>query len=365
MSSDPLRTAQKDFRKGYYARVLSSLEPLSLSYRDSHQFFFLMGTSCLVTGDVGGAATYLRKAEQLNFRHSPTLAALAAVHVRRGETDKAIQLYLDILSREPGNRFARRALQFLKTNSDPERLAALAKSGKIAVLYPVPSPAIRLGYRFLPLVFVLVAVGGAGAVLLPRGVELIRNRAPSRPGLEQFLLTEGEKKNPVSTAGGFEYVLTEKEAIASFEKAKKLYTSWNDEAALVELNRILLSNAAPPLKTKAETLKGFIREPDFTNVRERYSYTDVARSPRLFDGVAVIWKGQASNVRESVNGIRFDLLVGYQDKKNLEGIANVDFPFLLRVPPGVPLEILGRVRPTEGGFRIEGIAVHELPEGRR
>ncbi|NJL26061.1 MAG: hypothetical protein HC902_13440 [Calothrix sp. SM1_5_4] len=111
-------------------------------------------------------------------------------------------------------------------------------------------------------------------------------------------------------------------------------------------------------------MKGFVREPDFTNVKERYSYSDVARSPGLFAGVAVIWKGQASNVRESGGGIQFDFLVGYQDKKNLEGIAAVLFPFSLRVPAGVPLEILGRIRPASEGFTVDGVAVHELREDR-
>lgn len=363
MVSDPLRKARKDFHKGYYSRVLSSLEPMTLSYRDSHLFYFLMGTSCLATGDVGGAATYLRRAEQLNFRHSPTLAALAAVHVRRGETDKAIQLYLDILSREPGNALAKRALLFIKSNSDPDRLAALVKSGGIAVLYPVPPAVHRFAARYLP-VFLAVILGAFLALtLVPRAVTLFQEASPGRAGLENFLLTEVERENPVAAAGGFEYVLTEREALSSFERAKKLFAAWNDEAALVEINRILLSNAAPSIKSKAETLKGFVREPDFTNIREKYTYSDVARSPRLFDGVAVLWKGQAGNVRDSGTGLQLDLLVGYQDKKNLEGIVAVTFAFPLRVAAGVPLEILGRVRPASEGFRLEGIAVHELRDG--
>ncbi len=363
MVSDPLRRARRDFAKGRYARVLSSLEPMTLSYRDSHLFHFLLGCSCLVTGDIGGASTYLRRAEQLNFRHAPTLAGLAAVHVRRGETDKAVQLYLDILGREPGNRFAQKSLAFLRTNSDPERLAGLVKSGGISVLYPVPSPVRAFTVRFLPaaLIAALALLGVYGiAVRLPG---ILRDRKPGREGLESFLLSKGERENPVVAAGGFEFVLTEGEARATFEKAKKLFSDWNDEAALVELNRILLSNAAPSIKSKAETLKGFIREPDFSNIKKKYTYGDVLRAPRLFDGVAILWKGQAGNVRESNSAVQFDLLVGYQDKKNLEGVVAVTFPYDLRVPAGAPIEVLGRVRAEEDGFRLEGIAVHELRDG--
>ncbi len=360
MSSDPLRKAQKEYRKGRYAHVLTQLEPLTLSYRDSHLFYYLMGTSCLFTGDIGGASTYLRRAEQLNFRHSPTQAALAAVHVRRGETDKAVQLYLDILGREPGDRFARKALSFLKSNSDSERLAALVKSGGISALYPKPSWILRIASRSGGLILAAAIAAAFIFFVLPPAVRTLRTVRPSRSGLDGFLLTATERDNPVVAAGTFEFVLTEKEALISFERAKKLFSAWNDEAALVEINRILLSNAAPSIKNKAETLKGFLREPDFTNVRERYSYSDVARSPRLFDGVAVLWKGQASNVREGEGGPSFDFLVGYHEKKNLDGIVAVTFRGSVRVTPGTPLEILGRVRPSAAGFRIEGIAVHEL-----
>lgn len=365
MAADPLRKAQKDFQKGYFSRVLSSLEPLNLSYRDSHQFYFLMGASCLVTGDIGGAATYLRRAEQLNFRHSPTLAALAAVHVRRGETDKAIQLYLDILSREPGNTFAQKSLLFLKSNSDPDRLAALIKTGGISVLYPIPSVIQRIAARYLLFLLVLILAVSAIFLLFPQVSLLVKKSTPSRPGLESFLLSDGERKTPVSASGEFQYVLTEREALASFERTKALFSAWNDEAALVEINRLLLSNAASSIKRKAEILKSFIRDPDFINVKERYSYSDVARSPMLFNEVAVIWKGQASNVREYGDGVQFDFLVGYQNKTNLEGIASVFFTFPLRLTVGVPLEILGRIQLAPEGFRVEGIAVHELREDRR
>jgi len=360
MSSDPLRKAQKEYRKGRYTRVLSQLEPLALSYRDSHLFYYLMGTSCLFTGDIGGASTYLRRAEQLNFRHSPTQAALAAVHVRRGETDKAVQLYLDILGREPGDRLALKALSFLKSNSDPERLLALVNSGGISALYPKPSWLSRLASRSGGLLLAAAFFAVFGLYVLPLTVRAIRDVPPSRAGMDGFQLTSTERDNPVMAAGSFEFLLTEKEAVSSFERAKRLFSAWNDEAALVEINRILLSNAASSIKNKAETLRGFIREPDFTNVKERYSYSDVIRSPNLFEGVAVLWKGQASNLREGEGGPAFDFLVGYHEKKTLDGIVPVSFQIPVRVSPGAPLEILGRIRLSAAGFRIEGIAVHEL-----
>ena len=362
MSSDPLRKAQRDFLNGNYSRVISYLEPLSLTYRDSHLFYYLLGASCLYTGDIGGASTYLHRAEQLNFRHAETLAALAAVHVRRGETDKAVQLYLDILEREPGNRFAKKALDFLKSNSGEEKIAKLASSGAIAALYPKPPALTRKIVRIGGSLVLVLIIVGALFFLLPNVVHKIGEANPSRDGLEAFTLTADEKDNPVTVQGEFKYVLTEREALSVFENAKRLFRTWHDEAALVELNRLLLSNASPSIKNKAETLKGFIKDPDFSSVKDRYAYTDVARDPHLFEGVAVLWKGSATNIQDEETGPRFDFLVGYQDRKRLEGVVTVQVAFPIRLTPGRPLEVLGRVRIIENGFEIEGLAIHELAE---
>lgn len=361
MASDPLRRARLDFQNGKYARVISYLEPLSLTYRDSHLFYYLLGSSCLFTGDIGGASTYLRRAEQLNFRHSETQAALAAVHVRRGDTDKAVQLYLDILEREPENRFALKALAFLRSNASPERLAQLTNSGAISYLYPKPPTTLRFIARTMLIIATLAIAVLALMFVVPSGLRAYRNAKPVRNGLESFLLSEEERKNPVSAAGNFEYILTEKEAVSAFQRAKDLFATWNDEAALVEINRLLLSNAAASIKTKAETLKGFAQNPDFTNVKERYDYSQVLRDPRLFDGVAIVWKGSAANVRDENTHPVFDFLVGYQDKKKLEGIVSVDFDFPLKVASGMPFELLGRVRVSGKSFKIEGLAIHALP----
>jgi len=362
MSYDPLRRAQRDFLHGRYTKVISLLEPLSLTYRDSHLFHYLLGASCLFTGDIGGASTYLRRAEQLNFRHADTLAALAAVHVRRGDTDKAVQLYLEILEREPGNRFAQKSLTFLRSNSDPVRISELTNSGDISVLYPKPPVSIKRKAHIFGVAALFIALASAVFFLSPKAIHAIKNAHPARAGIDDVKLTDQERKNPVTLEGGFEYVLTEKEAIASFERAKDLFRTWHDEAALVEINRILLSNAAPAIKNKAETLKSFVRIPDFTSVKDRYEYGEIARDPRIFDGVAVIWKGSAANIRDEEKGPSFDFLAGYQSKTKLEGIVPAHVSFPLTLPPGVPIELLGRIHPSGKSFMIEVIAVHELQE---
>ncbi|MGD9938306.1 MAG: hypothetical protein AB7T74_00750 [Clostridia bacterium] len=282
------------------------------------------------------------------------MIGLAAVLVRRGESDKAVQLYIEMLERNPSDRAARRALDFVRHCPDPTTLAGSGK--KIRSLYPLP-PA-----RFLPyaLIVLVIGLGILGWFLSPVLLDLIEDSRPSRPGIAEIVLSQSEKDNPVGSEGGFEIILAEKDALSTFESAKRLFNEYRDEAALVEVNRLLLSNASRQLKAKAEALARYAREPSFTSMPDRFVFADVNAFPRLYNDVAVIWKGLPANIVNLETGTNFDLLVGYHDKRKLDGIVAVRAPFELRLPPDRPVEVLARVKASSGGFILECVAVHEL-----
>ena len=57
-SKSPLQKARKWLAAGKYPKIISLLEPLVLEYRESFDFFFLLGTACLYVEDIGGAEAY-------------------------------------------------------------------------------------------------------------------------------------------------------------------------------------------------------------------------------------------------------------------------------------------------------------------
>ncbi len=67
--------------------------------------------------------------------------------------------------------------------------------------------------------------------------------------------------------------------------------------------------------------------------------------PALFEGCHVSWKGMATNVRPDAKTGRtaFDFLVGYQDKKRLDGLVPARISGA-EVPMDRPLEILAAIR---------------------
>jgi tetratricopeptide (TPR) repeat protein len=366
MARTALDRAEKLFKTGRYVELVSLLEPQVPVYRESHRFYFLLGSSCLRSGDPGGALTYLKRAEQLSPADHDTMLALAALEVRRGATQKAIEYYLRILEERPQDRKASACLAILRKEGSPEGVARLVESGRIERLYP----ARGLPRFAMPLAAALaIALALFLAWPLGRGaVESLSRARVTRPDVQAISLTGAESSSPVVTGGSYRYVLTEKQALESFERAKDRFQEYRDNAALIEINRLQNSNANEGIKAKAKSLRAFVGKPDFRTVKDAPSFAEVGREPWLFDGCSVIWKGMATNVRREQrsgkaasgrDSIAFDFLVGYQDKKKLEGIARAVIDDA-EVPVDRALELLAVIRAEGEGYTMDCQAVHEL-----
>ncbi|HUW69018.1 MAG TPA: hypothetical protein VMX33_02190 [bacterium] len=354
VARNPLEEAEGLYRRRRWADLINLLEPLTSVYRDNARFSVLLGAAYLHKEDVGGAWSCFRRAQSLDYRDPDAAYGLAAVSIRRGETDRAVQLYVEMLERRPRDRKARFGLDLVRTTKNHERAAS---SRRLRRLYPQPPR--RLGGLMIAALCVVVVIGAVrgGPVLL----DMMRNARPGRAGVSAVVLSPEEAAGPVGSEGGFEIVLTEKEAVATFDRAKRLFAEYRDEAALVELNRLLLSNATRQVKAKAQMLATYVREPSFLSMPDRYSYADVAANPQLYEGVGVVWKGLPANVVGSTTSATFDLLVGYHDKRKLEGIVQVQAAFALDLTPEGAIEVLARVKSSGGKkFYLECLAVHEL-----
>jgi tetratricopeptide (TPR) repeat protein len=359
MARTALDRAERLFSAGRDAEVISLLEPQVPVYRESPRFYYILGSACLRSGDLGGASAYLKRAEQLDPSGSDVTLALAALCVRKGETDKAVTAYLKVLDEHPADRRAKEALSLLRTEGSPERLTLLVQSGKVAKLYPHSGRATKR----IVIAIAAIAVAASAIALGPALLRLVHGLAkPARPEVAAVSLSESERSSPVTSGGSFTYVMTEREAIAAFERAKSLFQDYRDNAALVEVNRLLNSNASAAVKQKAASLKAFVGAPDFRTIRDIPAFADVAREAGLYDGCAVAWKGMAANIREDRGEIVFDFLVGYHDKKRLEGIISGSAQGI-PIPVDRPLELLAVIRVAGGKARLVCVAVHELVAG--
>jgi hypothetical protein len=168
---------------------------------------------------------------------------------------------------------------------------------------------------------------------------------------------------PVQTGGSYRYTLTRVEALDVYERALSQFTAYRDEAARVNLNRILESNAADGLKNKARIIISYMEVPGFDTFKrgDNVPYEEAVKDPLLYNEVYVIWRGIAANVVTTDTGTTFDFMVGYDTRTTLEGIVPVVFNMAIPVNVERPLEVLGRIIPAgpEGPIQLEGIAIHQ------
>jgi hypothetical protein len=360
---DPILTkAARLSKRKQYGAAIQILEPEVVRYHDSFRYYYLLASSCLYLGDFSGAFTYFKRARDIKMRDPSVLLGMAVLYLRRGDTARAIDFYLEVQELDPANIQAKRALEVIKKYGDPEMLEAWIENGKLSRLFPpLPKVPLTIGDLVLPAAALLVIA----ALSLGIFYKVKNPSAPKRSGFDLAALEREDRAEPVEVGGSYRYVLTRQQVLDTYDKALRLFTDRRDETSKVELNRILESNASESIKNKARILLSYTELPGFDNLQDRFSYAEVHQEPWLYRDCYVIWRGMAANVDMLEQGTIFQLLVGYDTRSALEGIVPVEFDISIPVDLDRPLEILGKVIPASNsesqgtGIILEGVAIHQ------
>jgi tetratricopeptide (TPR) repeat protein len=374
MSLDPILTkAARLLRRGKYDRAIKILEPEVNRYRGVFTYYYILGISYLYTRVFTVAFTYFKLARDVKMRDASTLLGLAVLYLRRGETDRAVDFYLEVQDQDEHNKIAKKALQLIRRYSGTDALSAWIESKKFSKLFPPlpPTPLTPGRFVFPILSFLGVLVLGSGILikvgLLPMPIAFTPKA--EREGFISSALEQAERDDPVQIDGSYRYILTTKQVFDTYSEARTLFTKYRDEASKVALNRLLESNASAAIKTKAQLLISYMDVPGFDTLKDRFTYGEVIKEPILYRNCHVIWRGMAANLEALQNTTSFNFLVGYDTRSTLEGIVPVTFNAAVAVNIEQPLEVLGRIMPisTEKGLgiRLEGVALHQpgLPLG--
>jgi hypothetical protein len=249
-------------------------------------------------------------------------------------------------------------MKIIRQYAGTEDLSAWVARGNLAKLYP---PVPRTGLPVKPVFLIIAGIAVATAAGIYLGVKNLP--VSQRGGMTASSLEKAELDNPVEMGGVYRYVLSGDEVIALYNKARELFNARRDEAAKRDLNRILESNAATPVKNKARLLKGYTEAPGFDTLKDRFTYAEVASDPLLYRDCHVLWRGSAANVRTGANMVSFDLLVGYDTRTVMEGAVSVELEFPSEINPVETLEVLGRVVPLAADkFKLIGTGIHQSPQ---
>lgn len=378
MGGNDLKKAYKLYRRGKYTQILQLLESQIFRYRQSFQFYYLLGMSCLYTGDFSGAESYLQRALSLKPGNKHALLGIAAVHLKQQKTSEALKDWFEVIDQDPKNRQANRGLAVVRRHADPDDLIAYTDSNKLYKLLPKEK---RVSTVTLIIVIAagLIAVGVLFYPLYAPAIEKVFTRKAQRPEIAELDLTvnsytaetsaeqaNGETATKTGEAAGqtaAQFQLSRKELKDAYDDVVRYFNRYEDNLAQREINRILLSNASKELKNKVSTLATYTREPGFDTLSHNFSYREVRNQPLLYRDCFVIWKGRVSNLQVGETSINFDLLVGYETEKVLEGIVPVQLDFAAHIDPAFPIEVLGRIRTENGNIRLQVNSIHQfIPE---
>jgi len=349
-----------------YEGALRILKAEEDRYYNSFNYCYLYAVICLHSGGFMEALDYFRRARQIKMKDPSTLLGLAVLYLKRMNTVQAVDYYLDVQESDPKNRIAKRALAVIRKHSDADALSEWLASEKLKKLYP-PIPVTALTIKKMAMYVVLLAVFFFAVIGLLSKLGVIGGpvkNSSSRPSAD-FVLSDEDKSAPVETGGTYKYILTRSEATGLYNKALSLFTSFRDEEAKKNLNRIFESNASEGLKKRARLLFDEASKvpPGFDNFKkgDNVTYAEVVKELAIYRDVYVIWKGMATNIEVTDDYTTFDFLVGYDTRTTLEGIVPVVFDKPVALNNERPLEILGKIEPTNSvsGFRLFGAAIHQ------
>ena len=326
-----------------FSNAIQTLNEKREVYEESFDFNYTLGLAFLYVGDTGSAAQCFDEARKIKINDENLLLAQAAIHLRRGNTDRAVQYYLDVLDLNPENAQAKRGLEFVRLHGDYEEICRWVDDGRIEILYP------QLGVnpkkiRALALALCCgVAVGILAVRLWPRDFS-----KSGRADLSSLVLTAADGSNA-------------REIKKSYNKALEYFDARRDNAAQLEVNKVLNSEASTGLKQKARSLMSYFEAPGFDSLKDNFSYEEVAAQSALYLDCYVDWSGRASNVQQGENSLAFDLLVGYEDMKDLKGVVRVYFDFL---PSGgldteKPVRVLGKIDVDGKSVVLKGRSLYQ------
>ena len=359
MAKDALTLAWHDMSRRHFATAIKRLEARADVYEDNFEYYLTLGIACLYVGDVGAASSYFQMARRIKLTDTRLLLGQAAIFLRRGDTARALQYYLEIKENDPSNKTARAAMEFIRLHGDYDTICRWIDTGRIEQFYPSvgvnPDKIVMIS---LPVVALCLGIFVASRFFTKSQIY----NGP-RADLSKLELTSDEissaKEDDLSTQS-YKFLLSNKEISKRYNNALQFFQNHRDNAAQVEINYILNSNASLSIKKKASLLAGYLEIPDFDTIKDVPSYSDVLSNYALYLDCWVDWGGKISNAITYDNGsYSCDLLVGDDSLSHYEGSVNVKFDASPVIEGSQPVRILGKINLEDGKVILKGRAVYQ------
>lgn len=356
---DVLSLAWNDMRRRKFATAIKRLEAKAEVYYDNFEYYLTLGIACLYVGDIGSASSYFQLARRIKLTDTRLLLGQAAIFLRRGDTDKAIPYYLDIKENDPGNKTADAAMEFIRVHGNYDTICRWVDTGRIEQFYPP----LGVNPDRVSAIVIACAACFLGCFVAIKFLPNTQGYNGPRADLSKLELTIDEKsdaKESDLSTQSYNIILTNKEITKKYNNALQYFQNHRDNAAQIEINTLLNSNASLAIKKKANVLMGYLEIPDFDTVTDVPSYSEVSEKYFLYLDCWVNWGGKISNVITYEDGTySCDLLVGDDSLTHYEGTVNVRFNTAPVIDVEQPVKILGKVCLDGKNVVLNGRAVYQ------
>ena len=359
MRQDTLTVAWKYMSRRRFSTAIKLLEDKADTYQEHFEYYLKLGIACLYIGDIGAASSYFQHARRLRMTDSNLLLGQAAIFLRRGETDRALQYYLEIKENDPQNKTADSAIEFIRTHGDYDTICRWVDTGRIEQFYP------PLGVNTDRVLS--IALPAAACIL---GCALFFVLFPgrktynaSRADLTALELSDEEKKDAKeSDLSGqtYQFILSDKDISKTYSAAMQYFQEHRDNASQIEVNRLSNSNASTAIKQKARVLSTYFEIPDFDTIRDVPDFASVKDNPSLYSGCWVSWGGKVSNANTYEDGsYSCDLIIGDEQLRHYEGTVLVRFEVVPNVESDQYVKILGQLEVRGSNVTVKGRSLYQ------
>ncbi len=350
----------KCYRKKQYVQAVSHLEKALTEYKNDPEIYLFLGYASIFTDDFEGARRYFRAGLLVREDHIELLKGLAYIYVKDERIEDAVSLWGEVLEKNPRERSVKSAIAKLRMAEDTTSFIQSfdLKTYRSAMLpFFIKLKPYLLGLSITAGIIIILTIFYA----TPLYDRALARFYPEIVALREVTLPED---TPVTdTKEKALYSFTDKEIEDSFVRIKKYIYRGKTNTAIVALNRIMLSNASPPVKEKFDILYTFINPPDPLSIDFSPRFFEIMKEPAAYRGVYVVWTGKIANLEKKKDIFEFDLLVRYEDEDTIEGIAHVTLTGTYYLENRRDVEVFGTcagVDGTSGKVLIKGILLKNV-----
>lgn len=294
------------YRQRRFAKAKQLIKQASTAGHRSAELLKYGALIALLEGDEESASADLERVRKVEDDDPEVLNALAYLHLKRKETEEALDLWLEILDIDPANKLAKKNLQRMKHMTDVDSFVSKAK----ARTYILGAGQLPLQPRWM---FAL-----AGVFFLALLIFFVFPELPWNDGGDP-------KKNygSVRLPSTDDFVLEERNALYTFESsdiprlfkdAKRDLRKRQYNSFIIRLNKVLHSNVKDAVKERFILLGEFLPTPvSYEEIKTQIRLTEIFNQQTVYENCYLVLNGKVENLKMEGNTTTFNMRQRDQD----------------------------------------------------